>query len=145
MKAHTTKQHRKENTEKTKRKGSELAIVNRLPVCSASYPSNQLTTNDLSYETIFICLQTCISDDALSKSACALDSAKAKLSIFPYFFCRWDIQPVKHNSKKISGSYGVIPLTESHVSLIILRKNLNRLKLLSHTQTSPFSLLNKFA
>ena len=50
------KKQPRQNTEKTKRKGSELAIVNRLPVCSASYPSNQLTTNDLSYEIIIICL-----------------------------------------------------------------------------------------
>ena len=50
-----------------------------------------------------------------------------------YFFRRWDIQPVKHNPKKISGSYSGILLTESHVSLIILRKNLNRFQFLSHT------------
>ena len=74
-----------------------------------------------------------VSDDALAESAWVLDSAKARLSIFPYFFRRWDIQPVKHNPKKISGSYSGILLTESHVSLIILRKNLNRFQFLSHT------------
>ena len=74
-------------------------------------------------------------------SPCILARLQSRASLFfPYLLRRRIIQPVKHNPKKISGSYGIIPLTDSHVSLIIFRENLNWFQFLSHAQTYSIDL-----